>query len=77
MVSLQHVTVVSNQTMDTEIGLVPFFQSTIQTMFRGVLFKHAGVSVSFVVLITSVKKLCGNSAGMYMWLSQLTHSFEY
>ena len=36
---------------------------------------HAGISVSFPVLITSVKKYFGNSAGMY--LSQLTHCFEY
>ena len=65
--------------MDTEIGLVPLFQSTIQTMSRSVLFKqvYAGISVSFSVLITSVKKHCENSAGMYMWLSQLTHCFEY
>ena len=48
--------------MDTEIGLIPLFQSTIQTMFRSVLFKHAvvnstplntmhaGISVSLAVL---------------------------
>ena len=66
--------------MDTEIGLVPFFQSTIQTMSRmsnSNMQMHAGISVSFPVLITNVKKHCGNSAGMYMWLSQLTHCFEY
>ena len=38
---------------------------------------HAGILVSFAVLITSVKKHGGNSAGMYMWLSQLTHCFDY
>ena len=30
--------------MDTEIRLVPLFQSTIQTMSRSVLFKHADAS---------------------------------
>ena len=73
---LQNVTVVSNYTMDTEIGLVPLFQSTIQKCVRVSCLNmqmHAGISVSFPVLITSVKKHCVNSAGMYMWLSQLTH----
>ena len=63
--------------MDTEIGLVPLFQSTIQTVSYSNMQMHAGISVSFAVLITSVKKHCGNSAGMYMRLSQLTHCFEY
>ena len=66
--------------MDTEIGLVPLFQSSIQTMSRSDLFKYAGacryISIVFCV-ITSLKKHCGNSAGIYMWLSQLTHCFEY
>ena len=37
---------------------------------------HAGILVLFPVLITSVKKHCGNYAGLYMWLSQLMHCFE-
>ena len=60
--------------------MVSLFQSTIQKCL-GVSYSnmqmHAGISVSFAVLITSVKKHCGDSAGMYMWLSQLTHCFEY
>ena len=75
--------------METEIGLIPLFQSTIQTMSWSVLFKHtvlkstplntmfAGISVSLAVLITSVMKHQGNSAGIHMRLSQLTHCFEY
>ena len=73
--------------MDTEIGLL--FQSTIQTMSWSVLFKHvvvkgtplntmhAGMSVSLAVLITSVMKHQGNSAGIHMRFSQLTHCVEY
>ena len=80
MVYLQNVTVVSNQTMDTEIGLVSC-SNLLSKQCLGVSYSnmqmHAGISVSFAVLITSVKKHCGNSAGMYMWLSQLTHCFEY
>ena len=66
--------------MDTEIGLVPLFHLLFKQCF-GVSYSnmqmHAGISVSFPVLITSEKKHCGNSAGMYMWLSQLKHCFEY
>ena len=74
--------------MDTEIGLIPLFQSTIQTMSWSVLFKHAvvkstplntihaGISVSLAVLITSVMKQY-NSAGIHMRLSQLTHCVIY
>ena len=75
--------------MDTEVGLIPLFESTIQTMFWSVLFKHAvvkstllntihaGISVSLAVLITSVMKHQGNSAEFHTRLSQLTYCFEY
>ena len=75
--------------MDNEVGLVPLNQATIQTMSRSVLFyfavvkstprntMHAGISVSLAVLITSKQKHRGNSAGMHMWLSQITYYFEY
>ena len=60
--------------MDTEIGLVPLFKQCLRVSYSNMQM-DAGISVSFPVLITSVKKYCGNSAGMY--LSQLTHCFEY
>ena len=76
--------------MDTEVGLAPLFQYTIQTMSRSVLFyyavvkstprntMHASISVSLAVLITSKKKHRGNSAGMHVWLSQIKkYCFEY
>ena len=73
--------------MDTEIGLVPLVPSSIQTMSRSVLFKHAvvkgtplntmheGISVSLAVLCTSVKR--GALLQECKCLSQLMHCFEY
>ena len=70
--------------MDTETGLTPLFQSTIQTMSWSVLFKHvvvkstplntmhAGISVSLSVLTTSVMKHQGNSAGTHEVVSANT-----
>ena len=75
--------------MNTEIGLVPLFPSTIETMSRSVLLKHAVVkgtplntmqeciSVSLAVLFTVVKKHRGAILQEYTCLSQLMHCFEY
>ena len=75
--------------MDTEIGLVPLFPSTIQTMSRSFLFKHAvvkgtplntvhdGISVSLAVLFTSVKKHRAAIVHECTCLSRITHCFEY
>ena len=66
--------------MATEIGLFPcsnlLFKQCLGVSYSNMQM-HAGISVSFPVLIASVKKHCGNSAGMYMWLSQLTLCFAY
>ena len=43
--------------MDTEIELVPLLQSTIQTMSRSVLFKHAD-SRRYISIISCVDYKC-------------------
>ena len=43
--------------MDTETGLVPLFQSTIQTMSQSVLFKHAD-ACRYISIISRVDYKC-------------------
>ena len=55
--------------MVTEIGLVPLFPSTIQTMSRSVLFKHAVVKGTPLNTMHEGITSGHNSAGMQLFVS--------